>query len=50
VTWTTKKGYRSSVRIDEWKPVNECFAIPEPDTSWMTKPMKRKDLAGWLDS
>lgn len=47
--WTTKKGYRSSIRINEWKPVKECFAIPEPDTSWMTKPMKRKDLASWLN-
>lgn len=48
--WTTKQGFRKTVLINEWLPVSKCLELPEPDQSWMTKPLKRKDLAGWLDS
>lgn len=48
--WTTKQNFRKSVYIKEWLPVSKCLELPEPDQSWMTKPLKRKDLAGWLES
>ncbi len=58
LTWTTKRGTRS-----EWRPtfhvegsvpggrlltVQECLALPEPDTSWMTNPWPRSKFTGWL--
>jgi hypothetical protein len=27
--------------------VEQCLALPLPDTSWMTKPMRREDVLAW---
>jgi hypothetical protein len=27
--------------------VEQCLALPLPDTSWMTKPMSRDDVLAW---
>lgn len=46
--WTAKSGRRNSVRVNEWKTVKECLALPEPDTSWMANPMTRSSFMEWL--
>jgi hypothetical protein len=28
--------------------VEQCLALPEPDTSWMDAPIPRAKFAGWL--
>lgn len=33
-----------------WLSVREALELPEPDTSWMDKPIPRKNFAAWLSS
>ena len=54
LTWLTKSG-----RHSDWMPtlssdgprmltVQECLALPEPDTSWLKDPWPRSKFTGWL--
>ena len=46
--WITRKGTRSTLALPQgWLPVRDALCLPEPDTSWMTKPMKRRDFMNW---
>jgi hypothetical protein len=31
-----------------WLTVREAWMLPEPDTSWMSNPLKRRDFTSWL--
>lgn len=46
--WRARSGRRNSVRINEWKTVKECLALPEPDNSWMANPMTRSSFTEWM--
>jgi RNase_H superfamily len=47
--WITQKGAKRSLALPKgWLTVREAMKLPVPDTSWMTKPLSRKDFAGWL--
>ena len=47
--WITRKGTRSTMPLPKgWLTVREALRLPEPDTSWMTKPLKRRDFTSWL--
>jgi hypothetical protein len=30
-----------------WLTVEQCLALPLPDTNWMTRPMSRGDVLAW---
>jgi hypothetical protein len=47
--WITRKGTKSALPLPRgWLTVSEALVLPEPDTSWMSNPMKRQDFIGWL--
>ncbi len=47
--WITRKGTKSNLPLPRgWLTVRDALKLPEPDTSWMTKPLKRKDFMTWL--
>ena len=49
--WITRKGTTSKMPLKSgWLTVEEALRLPEPDTSWMDKPMSRSRFTGWLDS
>ena len=49
--WITQKGTRSECSLGSgWLAVDEAICLPEPDTSWMAKPMRRAEFSAWLDS
>jgi hypothetical protein len=31
-----------------WLTVEACLALPKPDTSWMTNPMRPEDVVAWM--
>ena len=47
--WITRKGTKSNLPLPKgWLTVRDALKLPEPDTSWMTKPLRRKDFMSWL--
>ena len=47
IRWTSNNGRPQTVKT-ELKTVRECFAIPEPDTSWMKDPPQREQFVSWI--
>lgn len=49
--WMTRKGKKSSMPLKiGWLTVREALRLPEPDTSWMSTPMPRRDFTAWMTS
>jgi hypothetical protein len=47
--WITRKGTKSTLALSKgWLIVRDAMKLPEPDTSWMSNPLKRRDFMGWL--
>jgi hypothetical protein len=47
--WITRKGTKSQMPLPNgWLTVSESLKLPEPDTSWMSNPLKRRDFMGWI--
>ena len=47
--WITRKGTKSGMPLPNgWLTVSEAMKLPEPDTSWMSNPMKRRDFIAWF--
>jgi hypothetical protein len=47
--WITRKGTRSSLALPKgWLTVRESLKLPEPDTSWMSAPLSRREVTKWL--
>ncbi len=47
--WITRKGTKSRMPLPKgWLTVREALELPEPDTSWMSNPMKRRDFMTWF--
>jgi len=47
--WITRKGTKSAMPLPTgWLTVREALGLPEPDTSWMSNPLKRRDFTAWL--
>jgi hypothetical protein len=47
--WITRKGTKSRMPLPTgWLTVSEALKLPEPDTSWMSSPLKRRDFMSWL--
>jgi hypothetical protein len=46
--WITRKGTKSALPLPNgWLPVKQALALPEPDTSWMSTPLRRTDFLAW---
>lgn len=47
--WITSQGKRQAMTIaKEWLTVREAMKLPEPDTSWMSRPIRRSRFTAWL--
>jgi hypothetical protein len=48
--WVNQKGKTSDHALRSgWLTVEKALQKPEPDTSWMDKPMSRSRFTGWLN-
>jgi hypothetical protein len=48
LAWISQKGKPNEMYLRSgWLTVEQCLALPQPDTSWMTKPMRRADVLAW---
>jgi len=48
LSWLSRTGNSQEVRLSRLLTVTECFDIPEPDTSWMSNPPRRKQFTDWI--
>ena len=48
VRWLTTKGSISSEPMERLKSVEEVISDPEPDQSWMDKPLPKSKFSAWL--
>jgi hypothetical protein len=48
IHWTSNAGKPQCVLVPKLLTVEECFSIPEPDTSWMASPPRRAQFVGWM--
>ncbi|MCK5247533.1 hypothetical protein KAR02_11565, partial [Candidatus Bipolaricaulota bacterium] len=48
VRWLTTKGSISSEPMERLKSVEEVISDPEPDQSWMDKPLPKAKFSAWL--
>ena len=49
--WITGRGKRSFMPLPNgWLTVRDAMKLPEPDTSWMSRPIPRHRFTSWLDS
>ena len=47
--WITRKGTKSTLPLPKgWLIVSEALKLPEPDVSWMSNPIKRRDFTAWM--
>jgi RNase_H superfamily len=47
--WITRKGTKSKMPLPKgWLTVSEALTLPEPDTSWMSNPLKRRNFTAWF--
>lgn len=47
--WLTRKGTKGQMPLTGgWLAVREALRLPEPDTSWMSNPLSRRDFTAWL--
>ena len=47
--WITRRGSGKKMSLPSgWLTVREALALPEPDTSWMSKPWPRSKFTGWI--
>jgi hypothetical protein len=48
IRWISGNGKSQFVSVPRLLTVRECFAIPKPDTSWMTNPHRRETFVDWI--
>jgi len=49
LTWITAKGHPKQLPMSRgWLRVDDALKLPEPDTSWMDRPMLRSRFTDWL--
>lgn len=48
INWTTKTGKPASVTFRKIKTIAECLLDPEPNNSWMDKPIDRHKVIAWI--
>jgi len=48
IHWRSRRGNPMVCQIDHWLTVEECLALPLPDTSWMTDAKPREYYYKWI--
>ncbi len=49
VSWTSMRGRYQEVPLPEgWLKVSEAARLPQPDVSWMSRPIPRQDFYRWM--
>jgi len=49
--WITQRGKPKDMPLKSgWMTVQDAAMLPQPDTSWMDRPMKREKFIGWLSA
>ena len=48
LSWIAKSGKYNTCSMKKLLTVSECLALPEPDQSWMSNPLKRAKLVEWM--
>ena len=49
LTWISRAGKTNHMKLGaRWLTVEECLALPKPDTSWMTNPLRPEDVVSWM--
>jgi len=48
IKWIAKSGKPNSLMLSSFKTVAECLEDPEPNNSWMDKPINRRDMIEWI--
>jgi hypothetical protein len=47
--WITRKGTKNTMPLSKgWLTARDALRLPEPDVSWMSNPLKRRDFTAWL--
>jgi hypothetical protein len=47
--WITQKGSKSTMPLPRgWLTVGDALKLPQPDTSWMSRPISRSEFTGWI--
>jgi hypothetical protein len=47
--WVTRKGTLARMPLSKgWLTVGDARLLPEPDTSWMTQPLRREAFFRWF--
>ena len=50
LTWVSRAGKTNHMKLGtRWLTVEECLALPKPDTSWMTNPLRPEDVVAWMN-
>ena len=48
LAWLSRSGRPNEIALRRgWLTVEQCLALPLPDTSWMTQPLSRDSVVGW---
>jgi hypothetical protein len=51
LTWVSRSGKTNHMKLGKrWLTVEECLALPRPDTSWMTNPLRPEDVVAWMQT
>lgn len=48
VQWLAKSGKAMTLNLGYWRSVAEAVELPQPDVTWMDKPMPRSDFLKWV--
>jgi hypothetical protein len=49
LNWMTRKGTKRSMLLPHgWITVKDALNLPEPDVTWMSSPIPRRDFTAWL--
>ena len=48
IQWISDAGKLKAVEIKRLLTVRQCFALPEPDVSWMSNPPSRRQFIAWM--
>lgn len=46
--WKSKDGSFKALTVPQLLKVQECFKLPNPDTSWMQNPPRRAQFVEWM--
>ncbi|BCY17103.1 hypothetical protein hrd7_09520 [Leptolinea sp. HRD-7] len=49
ISWITQRGQLKDIPLrGGWLPCNKAVSLPQPDVSWMSRPVSRQEYYGWV--